>query len=264
MTPVRVLERHGYRVPLALTCRDGVTGAVVSQGLAASAWPRSSPSTRFEARRSPLSGTLGWGSLPAQWSTTHAVVPPGERVVWPAASPTAYCVLVRDLAGRYLPTALAVDVPVTAPVDVPLSSAPARQPVSGLATVRGEVHDDADGSPLASALVRIDTGAGVHQTVTDAQGRFLLLLPYPDALPAVSPAGAGLSAVTWPLTVTVRSEPAALVRSPGSRDDDPAELGSVTGQGAAQLVDGGGPHPSIAATLAFGTPLVLPLVVVPA
>lgn len=238
---IRVLERTTYRAPLAVICQDGVTEAVVSGDLTATAWLRDDPARAYPARRSPVSGMLGWGRLDG-----------GD-----------HCILVRDTAGRYAPTVVRATVPVTAPVVVPLSSAPARPLVGGRATVRGEVHDDSDGTPLGWALVRVNTGSGIFQTVADELGRFLLQLPYPEALPPLTSPSAGLSAVTWPVTVSVRSEPTALVRSPGLDIHDPPELGSVTTQGAAQLIDGG-PHPSLTETLAFGVPLVLALRAVPA
>jgi hypothetical protein len=100
---IRLLERLAYRVPLAVTCKDGVTGSAVTDGLTASAWLESDPGTRFTARRSPLSGYLGFGSLPRQWQATHQVVPPGELPSWPAGPPTPVCVRVEDAQARYLP-----------------------------------------------------------------------------------------------------------------------------------------------------------------
>lgn len=261
---VTLVERTGYRAPLAVACTDGVTGTPVTDGLTASAWLRTDPARRRSARRSPLSGLLGFGTLPRTWAQTHVQLPAGTPVTWPAAPPRPVCVLIHDAAGRYLPTAVAVDVPVPAPVPVPLSSSPARPVPSGFALVRGEVHDDATGAPLAWALVRIDTGTATYQTVSDAQGRFLLPLPHPEALPALTnpPTGPGLGALSWPLTVSVQSKPDALTFSPGitaaGGQDAPPELGSITAQPTAGLVDGG-THPSLSVTLPFGIPLVLAL-----
>lgn len=218
-----------------------MTEAVVAGDLVATAWRRDQPAQRYTARRSPVSGILGWGRLDG----------------------TDYCVRVEDRAGRYLPTVVTATVPVHAPLPIPLSSAPQRQLSGGVATVRGEIHRDSDDSPLGWSLVRVDTGGGIFQTVADARGRFLLQVPYPEALPPLASPPVGLGAVTWDVTVTALSEPAALTRSPGLGPDDPPELGSVTTQAAAQLIDGG-PHPSLTATLAFGVPLVLALKAVPA
>jgi hypothetical protein len=70
---IRPLERHSYRAPLALECVDGVTGAVISDGLTATVWRRDDPDTQVTARRSPLSGLLGVKSLPGMWRQTHAL-----------------------------------------------------------------------------------------------------------------------------------------------------------------------------------------------
>ena len=61
---MRLLERHSARAPLALECRDGVTGVPVTDGLRAVVWWRDEPAQRYSARRSPLSGMLGVGVLP--------------------------------------------------------------------------------------------------------------------------------------------------------------------------------------------------------
>ncbi|HXH78139.1 hypothetical protein [Nocardioides sp.] len=260
---IRVLERTGYRAPLAVLCRDGVSDAVVAGDLVATAWRRDDPTRSYSGRRSPVSGILGWGRLPGTGRSTHAVAAPGEDLVFPTPTPIDFCVRVEDTAGRYLPVIVRTTVPVNAPVAVPLSSAPQRPLRSGMATVRGEVHRDSDDSSLGWALVRVDTGAGVFQTVADDHGRFLLQLPYPEALPPLASPPVGLGAVTWDVTISVRSKPSALMRSPGTRPHDPPELGSVTTQAAAQLIDGG-PHPTLTAPLAFGVPLVLALRAVPA
>lgn len=263
---IRELERLGYRAPLALICEDGITGAAVTDGLVATTWPANDTTRIFTATRSPLSGILGFGRLTLPFGASHAMVPAGEPITWPAVTPEQYTAMVQDTAGRYLPAVVSVTLPVTAPVVVPLSSSPARHAPSGFATVRGEVHEDGTGTPLAWALVGIDAGPAAWKTVADDHGRFLIHLPYPEALPpplGSPPSGPGLSAVAWPLTVTVRSEPGALAHL-GPTATAPPELGSVVAQGAAQLVDGGGSHASIAATLAFGAPLVLVLTAVPA
>jgi hypothetical protein len=263
---IRELERLGYRAPLALVCQDGVTGAAITDGLVATAWRAGDTSRTFTATRSPFSGILGFGRLPLPFEASHVMVPPEEPITWPAVAHEPYAVMVQDTAGRYLPAVVSVTVPVAAPVTVPLSSSPARHAPSGFATVKGEVHENGTGDALAWAVVRIDTGAAAYKTVADGRGRFLLHLPYPEALPPLlgsPPSGPGLSAVAWPLTITVRSEPGSLVQL-GPTIAGPPELGSVIAQGAAQLVDGGGSHASIAATLAFSTPLVLALTAVPA
>jgi len=266
MSAVQVLERQAYRTPLAVLCQDGVTQATVVDGLVVTAWRRSDPSQRFTARRSPISGIYSFGSLPRQWANTHVRVAPGQPVIWPPASPEAWCLLVEDTLGRYLPTAIAANVPISAPVRVPLSSAPTRLAGDATAVVRGEIHHDGTSDPLGWALIRIDTGAAVYQTVADGSGRFRIQAPYPEALPVLTgspPSGPGLSSVMWPLTITALSQPSVLVRSPGLQPTDPPELTSITGQAATQLIEGA-PHAALTETLQFGTDLVLLLSAVPA
>jgi hypothetical protein len=256
----QLLERHSYRAPLALECVDGVTGVVVSDGLTATVWRKDDPDVRLTARRSPYSGLLGVLTLPGMWQQTHAAGPAGVPATWPVGPPTPVSALVIDTLGRYLPTSIAVDVPVTAPFQVELFSQPARSVASRCATVRGEVRDNGSGEALGWAYVTVVSGADTYHTVADQLGRFLLQMPWPDALSV--PTGSGLAGLTWQLTVEVQSEPSALVRSPGLGADDPPELASITGQQAAQLIDGG-PHSSIEATLAYQSPLVLALAAVP-
>jgi hypothetical protein len=256
----RLLERNSYRAPLALACVDGVSGTVVSDGLTATVWRRDDPATRLTARRSPFSGLLGVESLPGMWLETHAVGPAGEPTSWPAAPPTPVSALVIDTRGRYLPTSIAVDVPVTEPFQVQLFSQPARPGASNCATVQGEIRDDGSGEALGWAYVTVVSGSDTYHAVADQVGRFLLQMPWPDALSV--PTGSGLAGVTWQLTVEVQSQPSALVRSPGLGSDDPPELASITGQQAAQLIVGG-PHPSLDVTLTYRSPLVLRLLAVP-
>lgn len=46
---IRVLERTTYRAPLAVICQDGVTEAVVSGDLTATAWLRDDPARAYPA-----------------------------------------------------------------------------------------------------------------------------------------------------------------------------------------------------------------------
>lgn len=70
--------------------------------------------------------------------------------------------------------------------------------------------------------------------------------------------------MTWPLTLTVRSEPDELARPPRSSGTDPPVLSSILGQAAATLQVGGTQQPSITVDLAFGSPTVSTLTIQPA
>jgi hypothetical protein len=266
-------ERTGYRAPLALRCSDPVGEVAAGGGLSAVAWRESDPAVTYRAVPSPVSSLLGFGSLPGQRAYQRTRSTDGRPLSWPApAGSEPFVVRVTDRYRRYLPTTLLAGVPVSAPVDVPLYSAPGRPAPSGWATVRGELHSAADRSALAWGVVEVSTDAVRYITVSDDSGRFLLHLPYPEALPALAgspsaasgPAASGLGAVTWPLTIGVRCEPGALRRPAAPAAPEPPYLDSILAQAPAGIDPGGGPQPTVTATLAFGAALVLPITVVPA
>ncbi|MEU9154679.1 hypothetical protein AB0D59_30005 [Streptomyces sp. NPDC048417] len=265
-------ERIGYRAPLAVRCFDAAGAAFARDGLSAVAWPESDPATTVRATPSPFSDLLGFGSLPGRRAHQRARSTDGEQLNWPVpVAPEPFAVRVTDRARRYLPTTLLAEVPVGRPVAVPLYPAPGRQGPSGWAVVRGELHGAPDGGPLGWGVVEVTTDAGRYTTVSDADGRFLLCLPYPEALPELpgvseadpAPGLGGLASLTWPVTVATRCQPGALRRPVGSAPQDPPYLDSILGQAPAPIDLGGGPQPAVTETLTFGTPLVLPLTVVP-
>lgn len=262
------LERLGYRAALSLRCADAVRRTVVAEGLAAYAWREGDPNRRLPASRSPVSGLLGFGMLPGLSGFQRVRAAGGTGLSWPPApAPDPYLVSVVDGARRYLPVLLRVDVPILAPVDVALHSAVTRSPATGWGVIRGEVHDRGTGVGVGWAVVEITAAGTPYEVVADGRGRFLLLAPYPEALPPLAgspPAGPGLGAMSWPLTVAVRSEPGHLVRPAGTNADaDPPELGSILGQAAAEQEVGGALQPTSAADLTFGTATVLTLDIQP-
>jgi hypothetical protein len=267
------LERIGYRAALSVRCVDAVRGTVVAGDLAATAWPAADPAARLVASRSPVSGLLGFGVLPGFRELQFARSPGGQPLEWPPdPAPEPYVVRVIDLRSRYLPAVLVVPAPVPAPVDIGLHSGPARGGQSGWALIRGEVHHATTQAPLGWSVVTVTADPASYPVVSDDLGRFLLVIPYPEALPPLAgspPAGPGLSAMSWPLTIAVACEPSTLIAAPGTDWDpirggtDPPELGSILGQAAAQQEVGGGLAATSTAALAFGTPTVLTLSVAP-
>ena len=108
--------------------------------------------------------------------------------------------------------------------------------------------------------------AGTYLTLADQLGRYVVYLPYPEALPplgASPPGGGPPGQPTWPLTVSVRYQPTGQNRLADAAAADPPELGSLLGQAAAAISAGGVQQPSLAATLTLGTRLLLMLQVVP-
>jgi len=91
--------------------------------------------------------------------------------------------------------------------------------------------------------------------------RYVAYFPYPEALPPLtgSPPGAPPGQLSWPLTVSVRYQPSAQHQLADARPTDPPELSSLLGQGAAPVSAGGVAQPDLAATLTFGSPLLLML-----
>ena len=267
------LERIGYRAALSVRCLDAVRETVVADDVVATAWPADDPSARLVASRSRVSGLLGFGVLPGFRELQFARSTGGQPLEWPPDPPAKpYVIRVVDLRGRYLPVVLAVSAPVLEPVDIELHSGPARGGQSGWALIRGEVHHSTTRAPLGWSVVTVTAGGPDYPVVSDDLGRFLLVIPYPEALPPLAgspPAGPGLSAMTWDLTVAVACEPSTLTAAPGTDWDpirggtDPPELGSILGQAAARQEVGGGLAATSTAILTFGTPTVLTLSVQP-
>ena len=260
------LERTGYRAPLVLRCVDQVGGGTVGDGLRALARRDGDTASPVAAARSPLSGLLGFGSLPGQRAAMWTRSTGGTPLRWPApGAGTPFVVRIADRDRRFLPTTLRVEVPVAAPVEVPLFSAAARPAPSGWATVRGEVRVSGTGAPAAWSVLQVATDDTQYRTVADDAGRYLLYLPYPEALPPLSGGdGTGLAAVTWPLTVGVSYQPGELTAPGDAAPADPPFLASILGQAPAAIAADGGTQPTITAILAFGATLVLPIAVVPA
>jgi len=259
-------ERTGYRAALAVRCVDAAGAVLGGGGLSAVAWRRNDPATTFRAVPSPVSSLLGFGSLPGQRAYQRAGSTGGRPLDWPVPAGTEpYVVRVTDRYRRYLPVTVEVAVPVDAPVEIPLYSAPVRPTPSGWATVRGELHRAGDGGPVAWGVVEVSAEAARYTAVSDDNGRFLLHLPYPEALPALPDAaatpGPGPTAISWPVTIRVRCG-AGVLRGPAA--PDPPYLDSILGQPPAGIDSGGGPQQSVTETLVFGAALVLPLTVVPA
>src|SRR5208337_3499485 len=119
-----ILETTSYRAPLALHGIDSISGADVGDGLIAIAWPQGDPTWGRTAAPSPVSSLLGFGMLPGLHSQELAPADPGATPSGPVLLP--FVVTVTDTLGRFLPEAMVVQAPVTAPVDVLLYSAPTR------------------------------------------------------------------------------------------------------------------------------------------
>jgi hypothetical protein len=267
LTPV--VETLGYRAPLALRCRDATSAVDVSYGIVASAWRDGDPSATRVATGSKVSTLLGFGVLPGLRALTYARADGSALPSWPAAPGEPFMISVVDTENRYLPQVFGLQLPQTAPVDVLLYTAPTRPPPSAWGCVGGEVHVAADGTAAAWALVDLVVDASSYSALCDEHGRFLIYLPYPEALPVLAgspPHGSGLGALNWPVTVSVRYEPSSLAWPVNPAPVGPPDVVSIRSQGAASVGIGLSPPnaPSLTQTLQFGRTLHLQLKVTPA
>jgi hypothetical protein len=264
---MNVLEITLYRAPLGLRFTDSASGTLVADGLVVTAWLAGDPGSARQAALSPVSATLGFGRLPGLARYEEARTDDLATFSWPTPGPgLPFEVRVTDPLGRYLPELLALTLPQPALVTPALYSAPARPAPGGFATVSGEVHSAATAEPAAWAVVQVDTGSASYTTLADQLGRYLVYLPYPEALPPLggSPPTAPPGPLTWPLTISVGYQPSAQDQLADATTADPPELGSLLGQAPAAISAGGATQPSLAATLTFGTALLVMLEVLPA
>ena len=118
--------------------------------------------------------------------------------------------------------------------------------------------------PAAWAVVQVATGADTYLTLADQLGRYVAYFPYPEALPPLtgSPPSAAAGRLSWPLTVSVQYQPSKQHQLADAGPADPPELSSLLKQGTAKISAGGGTQDDLAATLTFGSPLLLMLEVV--
>jgi hypothetical protein len=263
----RLLETTAYRAPLSLQFVDSVGGTLIADGLSVTAWPAGDPEATRPAQRSPVSTILGFGRLPGLLFYEEATLDSPPSPGWSPPGPgRPFVVRVEDTLGRYLPELLALTLPQAGLVSPPLFSAPSRPAPSGWAAVRGEVWSQPTTTPASWAIVTVLAGTSSYQAIADWLGRFVLYLPYPEALPPLNlpPPAGGSGPLTWPLTVSVQYQPLAQMTLADGRTSDPPEFFSVLLQGQAGMATAGGPHPSIIETLTFGAPMVLKLEVVPA
>ena len=85
-----------------------------------------------------------------------------------------------------------------------------------MAVVRGDLVDQLTRRPAANAFVRIHTSEGeLWESIADSDGRFAVLLPYPEiagglgSSPSIG-SGVSLAEQTWELLLEVYYEPSAV------------------------------------------------------
>lgn len=267
----RVVEELEVFCPLGLRFWDPVLDRPIRDGLVVRAWPFEPASPKVEAFRS-LSGVYAFQGLPGLRAVERPAPDDPEMVVSPSSPPVLrrFVIEVLDPGRRFLPAAFEVELPLpyrgvflaggpdsegspgspaVAPPGFFLFPGPVRNRPPGIAAVRGEIAHAGDGTPAAHALLRVDLdvgpqGTASHWSMSDREGRFAVLFPYPtlvEELPplggsppvTVSPPPPPIDERTWAMTVTVFWEPAHQASLPGT---DQPEHRTVLTQAAADVL----------------------------
>lgn len=213
-TPVRVLERLTLTAPLGVVLHDAATGSRVGAGLDISVYPKSMPSSRVKMFPNP-SGVYVLNRAPnlARAFAFGA----GDEEFWSNVSaPQTYVMEVVDLARRFQPFSLEIDLPVRGvynwvspleqvtpssppapsfsssptpslvpPSSIPLYSAPARKVPPGMAVIRADLRDanadDAtrDASAAWAVVEARYEGHLIARGIADERGSLALIFPYP-------------------------------------------------------------------------------------
>ena len=237
------LETVTRTVPLGLRCVDISTQAQVAGGLSITATPRG---RRARAAHASLtrSGVYALHNLPGLADLEFAAATPASS---PPASPPGgeFVVLVEDAEARYLPYAMTLTLPRRTPLTTFLFSAPARERVTGLMSIRGGLKDGtrqlADGSLRPAAFARVvaeyetTSPPTIYVALADWRGEFALFMPGPNPLQppagvsATSPNVPGrqtVSQLRWPVTLRFFYEPQA------------QQFVTVDGRGRVEVVEG--------------------------
>lgn len=221
------LETLTRTVPLGLRCVDISTQAQVAGGLSITATPRLRRARPAHATLT-RSGVYALHNLPGLVDLEFAGAPPPSS---PPASPpvgSEFVVLVEDSAARYLPYAMTLTLPRRTLLTTFLFSAPGRDRVTGLMSIRGGLKDStrqqADGSLRPAAFARVvaeyetTSPPTIYVTLADWRGEFALFMPGPNPLQppagvsATSPNVPGrqtVSQLRWPVTLRFFYEPQA-------------------------------------------------------
>lgn len=220
---IRELERDRTFTPLGIRFWDAALDVPVADTLTVHAWPSGTGHPPVRAVRSP-GGVYAFHGLPGQRAAERPA--DGEDRPESAGTPREYAIAVDDASGRYQPAAFSVTLPLGYRGEFLSGSdgspprpagraylfpAPTRAVPPGLAAIRADFADADTGAPAAWAVLTA-TVLGVTRTaVADAQGRALVLVPWPtpERLRQGSPPAEPVAA-SWPVSLAVRWEPAAL------------------------------------------------------
>ena len=214
---IDVQEELTIVTPLGVKFRDESTGTQFSDELVVTLHPAGIPDLKIAAVEN-RSGVFVFRRLPGMREVENGA---GDDAFWAAHPPAFDFVLeVSDRAGRFLPYALPLRLPVrrllTLPAasplassdSMPLFSAPSRFAPEVYGVIRAEIRDQVHDEPAAWALVEATTEQRMVRGLTDERGQMMLPLPYPRPhITLGSPLHAGGPSVTeqaWNVDLTVR------------------------------------------------------------
>ena len=249
MSAVRVMETVSRHAALGIRFWDIATGSTMIEGLKVTLFPRANPHARTELQAN-RSGVYVAHAVPGLRGFEFSSQPPDA--LW-ATPPRPYRVELVDPAGRFLPCAFDVDLPVrgllsmlapwlspSQPIPLPLEtgsppqpllgviplfSAPARPLPEPLGVVRAQLRDFGGTRAAAWALltVAID-GQQRGLGLADAQGRVAVLFGYPEPpRRQLSSPPEARNDFSWQLALSAFREDAMPA-------DEPPDLARVLGQ----------------------------------
>ncbi len=262
--PVRVLEQLNVFTPLGVRFWDPVQDRQIRDGLQVTAWPESTQRPVVTACRTH-SDIYAFQGLPRLRDLEYGIN--GQHTT--LSSPPhqqRFVVQVEDARRRFLPVALAIDLPLpyrgvfprnsvhspaqTSPPGFLLYSTIARPLPSWMTAVRGELIESASGQAAAHAVIRVQIAASGPSWfgLCDEQGRFAVYLPYPtlsEGIGASPPLGQGsLFTQFWQLGVQVYYQPELLLALAGSELPDYLSILSQTPAAIWQQPPNGGNTPA--------------------
>jgi hypothetical protein len=279
---VRVLERTRAFTSLGIRFWDAALRVPVHDGLQVFAWLSGGDFAPVRAVRGS-GGVYSFHDLPGRAAQERPAA--DEEHPETLGPQLDYVVAVDDPAGRFLPTAFTVTLPlgyrgVLGQGGSPpgggagrayLFPAPSRVVGAAAAAVRAELWDAVAERPAAWAVLRVVVAGRVRLAIADARGRALAVVPLPavEGLGLGSPPGSGQSppaGTSWPVAVSVRYSPEALrfpfaghPHLPAGWAARPSLKSILDAQGPARIVadEALGPVETWDAELRFGQELVL-------
>jgi hypothetical protein len=219
----QILEHVTRVTPLGVRFWDEVTLSPITVPLFLTGYFASRPDRTFQPVRNQ-SNVYAFYGLPGMRAVEYGA---GDAAFWGAQTdPRPFEIEVQDSSGQFLPARFTAPVPfrgifelpVASPLlglpGVPLYSGSARAVSSGMAAVRLELYDTVSGGPAAWARVEAtySTLAAPARGMSDAQGRAMLLFPYPEPVDSGDgspPGGANvpLQQQVWPVAIAAWYSP---------------------------------------------------------